>query len=380
MICLIKKLAAFAFIILISTFTFSVHAASARSYALIEQKSGRIISGSNYNQQLPMASTTKIMTGLLACESGRLDEIITVPAEAICVEGSSMGLVAGESITLRELVYGLLLESGNDAANVIAFTLGGSVPGFATMMNNKAEELSLPNTQFQNPSGLDAEGHYTTALDLARLGAFAMNNKDFATIVSTKKISISYNGSKNGRSFYNHNRLLGSYDGELGIKTGFTKKSGRCLVSCAEQNGVKLVLCTLDDPNDWEDHRQLLNYGFNTLKCTNVLVSPPQLVANIVGGKGDNAIVTYAPEVLVPLAQGESVRVTMQVNMNRFYYAPVAKGCKLGEIAFYLDGNEIANTDILCCDDVALLPKKLNPIVSLFGSIGKFFKSLFGIK
>jgi D-alanyl-D-alanine carboxypeptidase len=184
-----------------------------------------------------MASTTKIMTGLLACESGRLDETFTVPAEALKVEGSSMGLVAGEKLTLRELTYGLLLESGNDAAGAIACLMDGSIPAFAERMNRRAGELSLTGTHFANPSGLDDAAHYTTALDLARLGAVAMKNAEFSAIVSTYTARVPYNGIQSGRLLCNHNELLNLYEGTIGIKTGYTRRSGRCLVSCAVRNG-----------------------------------------------------------------------------------------------------------------------------------------------
>jgi serine-type D-Ala-D-Ala carboxypeptidase (penicillin-binding protein 5/6) len=258
---------------------------SARSYALVEMTTGRLITGCNINQRLPMASTTKIMTGLLACESGKFDQVFTVPDEAVSVEGSSMGLRAGEKITLRNLTYGLLLESGNDAANTIATCLGGTVPEFVNRMNKRAEELHLTNTHFVTPSGLDHPEHYTTAIDLARLGAMAMKNSEFAKIAATAKVQIPYDGNENGRTLYNHNELLETYDGAIGIKTGFTKKSGRCLVSCAQRGGVTLVAVTLHSSDDWNDHKKLLDYGFGVLKSCSLFTDCPQITAKVTGEK-----------------------------------------------------------------------------------------------
>lgn len=356
----------------------SAAAVSARSYALVEQTTGRVIAGSNMDTRLPMASTTKIMTGLLACESGQLDKTFTVPPEALTVEGSSMGLLPDEKLTLRTLVYGLLLESGNDAANSIAMLLGGSVDGFAAQMNAKARALQLGNTHFANPSGLGADGHYTTALDLARLGAYAMKNPDFAQIVGTKRITVSYDGVQNARTLVNHNRLLGSYDGEIGIKTGFTKKSGRCLVSCARRGGVTLVLATLDDPDDWRDHAALLDQGFSVLQARPLLTAPVERRVRVAGGVQGTVTVRCDPSVSAALRADEAGKVSMQVRLPGKVNAPVQAGQKLGELRFTLDGKEIAHGDFLAIAAVMKAPPKPNPFVSFFAAVGGFFTRLFG--
>ncbi|MDR3552064.1 MAG: D-alanyl-D-alanine carboxypeptidase, partial [Clostridia bacterium] len=277
----------------------------AKGAALVEMTSGRLLYGKNESLRLPMASTTKIMTGLLACESGRLGETVTVPAAALRVEGSSMGLQENERITLRDLTYGLMLESGNDAANAIAIALAGSTSAFAAKMNLRAESLGLSGTHFVTPSGLDAADHYTTALDLARLGAYAMQNADFAAIVSTQKIRVTYDGKSNGRLLVNHNRMLSLYDGAVGIKTGFTKKCGRCLVTCAKKDGVCLVVCTLNDSDDWDDHKKLLDYGFSLLKSEKLLQSvAPKVTANVVGGTADTVALQYNTQVTAALRDG----------------------------------------------------------------------------
>lgn len=357
---------------------FRAAAVSARSYALVEQTTGRMIAGGNTDTRLPMASTTKIMTGLLACESGRLDQTVTVPPEALSVEGSSMGLVPDEQLTLRTLVYGLMLESGNDAANAIAMLLGGSIDGFAAQMNQKAEALHLDNTHFANPSGLGADGHYTTALDLARLGAYAMSNPDFAQIVSTKRITVSYNGIRNGRTLVNHNRLLGTYDGEIGIKTGFTKKSGRCLVSCAKRGGVELVLATLDDPDDWRDHTALLDEGFSMLQSRSLLSAPVERSIRVTGGVRKFVTVRSDAAVSAALRSDEAGRVAMRVNLPGKVAAPVKAGQKIGELVFTLDGKAIARSPLLASGPVAKTPPRPNPFLAFFRMIGAFFSHLFG--
>lgn len=358
---------------------FEADAISAKAYVLMEQNSGRVISASNENTRLPMASTTKIMTGLLAVESGKLDNTYSVPAEALRVEGSSVGLIAGENLTLRDLVYGLMLESGNDAANAIAIILGGTSDKFVEMMNLRAKNLKLENTHFCNPSGLYNENHYTSARDLAKLAAFAMKNKDFEKIVSTKSIRIPLNGVKDGRLLKNHNDLLGSYDGAIGVKTGFVKKSGRCLVSCARRNGVELVAVTLDDPSDWKDHKQLLDSGFSQLKAYKLLSVAPEMTANVVGGTQDKVPVCYDKDTLGALKNGESGRLKLQVELDKFYYAPVKKGQKLGKMVFTADGVEIAETDITAACDIPLQGKKpiaTGFIQNIWNKITSFFATV----
>lgn len=358
--------------------TLHCQAISARSYALVEQSTGRMLAGQNINTRLPMASTTKIMTGMLACESGKFDTVYTVPEEAIRVEGSSMGLVAGEKITLRDLTYGLLLESGNDAANTIAYCLSGSIPEFIKKMNSRAQELGLNNTHFVTPSGLDDKEHYTTSLDLARLGAKAMQNKEFAKIVSTYKAYITYNGIKDGRVLLNHNELLKTYDGAIGIKTGFTKKSGRCLVSCATRNGVTIVAATLHGPDDWNDHKQLLNYGFSVLKCCPLFSSYPDITEKVTGGKEKQIKCSYNRDLSAGLKNDEAGRVKMEIRMPKSVRAPVKQGQKIGEIVFTLDGAVVAKTDVVSVSSVApIINVKKNPaslITDFLKSFNLFLK------
>lgn len=330
--------------------TSKCYAISAGSYALIEASTGRVIKNQNSDGRFPMASTTKIMTGLLACESGKLDTIVTVPKEALKVEGSSMGLLPDEKISLREIVYGLLLESGNDAANAVAYCLDGSIAKFAERMNARAVELGLLNTSFENPSGLDGTKHYTTASDLARLGAAAMQNEEFKKIASTYTKRVSYNGVKDGRLLCNHNEMLKLYKGCIGVKTGYTKKSGRCLVTCAERDGLMLVAATLNCHDDWNGHTELLNYGFEKLKRQSLFTDSPELSVNIIGGYKESIKCRYDKDITAYLSAEEKQQVKMKVYFPSFIYAPVTAGQKVGRIIFEMDGSVLAETDILAAE------------------------------
>ena len=216
------------------------YAISAQSAVLIDGTSGRILYEHNAYQKLPMASTTKIMTGLLACESGKLSETVKTSAFASGTEGSSLWLKVGEEQSLEDLTYGLMLKSGNDAAVSIAEYLGGNTDAFALLMNKRAKEIGAVNTNFKNPHGLDHEEHYTTAYDLALIAREAMKNETFRKIVSTKTYSIPMQNEKWDRHLKNHNKLLWQYEGCNGIKTGYTKKCGRCLVSSAKKGGLEI--------------------------------------------------------------------------------------------------------------------------------------------
>lgn len=239
---------------------------SAKATALYDMGSETFLFTKNENTRLSMASTTKIMTALVAIENADLDKKVVVDDRAIGIEGSSIYLKAGEEITIKSLLYALMLRSANDAAEAIAYEICGSIDTFADLMNEKAKSLGLNDTNFKNPHGLDAENHYTTAHDLAIISAAALKNPIFQDITSTKKIEIE--SSLENRILVNHNKLLTLYDGCIGVKTGYTKKSGRSLVSAAKKGDSMLVCVTIDAPDDWNDHKKLLNYGFSKLNAT----------------------------------------------------------------------------------------------------------------
>jgi serine-type D-Ala-D-Ala carboxypeptidase (penicillin-binding protein 5/6) len=264
------------FALLIAFFPEKVQASfsvSAQSAILIEQSSGRVLYEKNANKKMRIASITKIMTAILAVESGKMDEMVTVSDKAVRAEGSSVYLVPGEKIMLRDLVYGLMLRSGNDAAVAIAEHVGGSLEGFVFLMNQKAEEIGMKNTHFANPHGLDDhENHLSTSYDMALLTRYAMNNEEYAKIAGTKVHSAPHPTEKWDRKWRNKNRLLTElYDYTTGGKTGFTKRAKRTLVTTATKGELNLIAVTLNGPDDWNDHINMYETGFKTYQLAEVL-------------------------------------------------------------------------------------------------------------
>ena len=241
----------------------------AEAAALWDADNDTLMFAENEQKRLPMASTTKIMTAIVALEQGDPDALVKIPAGAVGVEGSSCYLKEGEILSLRSLLYALLLQSANDAAEAIAIHLAGSTEAFAVLMNLKASELGLGNTHFDNPHGLDSKGHYTTAADLCRLADYCMQNETFCEIWGTASICIPLSEQEKAampRHLYNHNKLLRSYAHCVGGKTGYTMRCGRCLVTAAKENGKTLIAVTLNDRSDWADHVLLYKYGFEQLR------------------------------------------------------------------------------------------------------------------
>lgn len=321
---------------------------AARAAVVMEYESGRVLFEKNADTKLPMASTTKIMTTLLTLESGDLDEWFTVDSQAIKVEGSSMGLTEGRIVSKRILCYGMMLPSGNDAANASAVAVAGSIDGFAELMNRKAEELGLDNTHFVTPSGLDdyTDEHYSTAYDMALLTRAALNNDDFRDICSTRSISLNFG---NGDEFWlsNSNRLLSSCDGVIGVKTGFTDKAGRCLVSACERDGVTLICVTLSDPNDWYDHSNLYDYCFTLV--TSVELAGEDFFVPCAGDCfGDEFVFAASDSTSVVLPSGVDYanRIEKTVYLPRFIYLPVKCGETIGRVLYTLDGETVAMSDI----------------------------------
>ncbi len=324
----------------------------AKGYVLIEASTGRVIRGLNENEKLPMASTTKIMTALIALEQPNINEYFEVNETAIKVEGTSMGLQKGDKASFFALANGMLMASGNDAANAAAVKIGGSISGFAKIMNNRAAKMSLKNTNFVTPSGLNDENHYSTAYDMAILGREALKNTMFASICQRTKAQIEYGNPPYKRTLSNHNRLLTEYDGCIGIKTGFTKKAGRCLVSAATRDGVTLICVTLNAANDWQVHKDLFDYGFENVKKTKIDVSVDGISINIVGGVNKKSSVKTHIETTAPINSDEVKLLTKQVYINKFYYAPIREGDIVGEIKHYLNGNEVATTTLLANENI----------------------------
>ncbi|MEE0868120.1 MAG: D-alanyl-D-alanine carboxypeptidase family protein [Clostridia bacterium] len=332
-------------IIILNIYPAHSYAISAKSAIVIDSASKRVLYEKNAYEKLPMASTTKIMTGLLACESGRLEEIVTVSPNASGTEGSSLWLGIGEKMSLENLTYGLMLRSGNDAAVAIAEHLAGCSEAFAAMMTVRARDIGAMNTRFQNPNGLDAEGHYTTAYDLALISRFAMKNKKFAQIVATKNKTIPWEGSKWDRSLKNHNKMLWRYEGCNGIKTGFTKKCGRCLVTSAKRGDEQYICVTLNAPSDWEDHTQMLDDAFATYETKTVFPKNAKVTSYIYNKKKGNR---------VPLVCKEGYSIAVKENENittKIEYVENVKNIKKGEtgakVHIFLNNTEIDCIDLV---------------------------------
>lgn len=329
---------------------------SAKSAALMVADTRELLFGKNEYERRSMASTTKIMTSILALEAGEPDKTVKVTKQMVAVEGTSIGLQEGDIISLKDLVSGMLLESGNDAANATACALASFPQEFAEMMNQKAAEIGMSKTHFVTPSGLDNENHYSCAYDMALLGSYAVLNPQFKEISSQISMRVSYGTPACTRTFSNHNRLLKSYPGAVGIKTGFTKKSGRCLVSAAEQNGVTLVAVTLNAPNDWDDHKKLLDYGFSKMQNYS-LKSDYSMKIPIVSGTSDNIELCPQENSISVCTDKNDFRE--EIYLPRFIYAPVKAGDKVGEIRIKnTDGNEIKTISLLSKNTVEL--KKCN--------------------
>ena len=383
----IRHLAAFALTValllpVLSLPITAVEASAPQIYAgaavLIEAESGNVILSHNASSRLPMASTTKIMTALVALETASPDTRITVDAAAVGAEGSSVYLCAGEELTLEQLLYALLLESANDAALAIAIGLCGTAEAFADRMNQKAEALGLVDTHFVNPHGLDDEAHYTTAYELARLTQAALQNELFAQIVSTRRSTIPHAGNTDGRLLINHNKLLRTYPDCIGVKTGYTSRSGRCLVSAATRGGVTLIAVSLNAAGDWQLHSDMLDYGFTRYHAV-LLADADTYRASlpVVGGVRESVTLTNetALSVTLPVGHG-SIRTVVEA--PRFLYAPTVAGDAVATAHFYCDtdgdGHEelIASIPLIVCESVELQPDK-SPFAALWAWICGLF-------
>lgn len=321
-------------------FNVSAEAVSARSAMVLDAVSGRVLYDRDCDSRSLIASTTKIMTALVVCEQCNVLDRMRIPREAVGIEGSSMYLREGEVLTIQELLYGLMLSSGNDAAVALAIYCGGTVEGFAQMMNDKARVLGLSGTHFENPNGLDSPGHYSTARDLAVLAAYAMDNPVFAQTVSTKTVTIGQ------RCLRNHNKLLWLVEGADGVKTGYTKAAGRILVSSATRDGRRLIAVTINDPDDWQDHQALLEEGFRQYSLETVVSAGDVLgTVEIAGG---------VPEKVPVLAKGDFVyslsrddRPQIVISGKGLRYPPVVEGAEAGFAYVLLEGRAVGKVPLV---------------------------------
>lgn len=332
---------------------------SAGSAVVMDAHSGKVLWEKNSQAKSLIASTTKIMTALVVLENAPLDEIVTVSAEAVGVEGSSMYLTAGEELTVEDLLYGLMLLSGNDAAEALAYHVSGSIEDFAELMNRKADVLGLRNTRFANPHGLDSEDNYSNASDMARLAAYALQNEHFRRIVSSQSYSCGT------RRMTNHNKLLWDYEGAVGVKTGYTKKAGRILVGAAEKNGRQLISVTISAPDDWKDHRAMLDLGFSKYTCRQVLTAgTPVAELAVMNGLSDS--VSLIPSESISGYMLEDETVECQLFIPPFVYAPLDAGARMGSIKILVSGLEIGEVDLVTERAIGEIPSEKNILEKLF--------------
>lgn len=337
---------------------------SAQSAILIDADSGSVLYSKASDVRRGMASTTKIMTALIALETLDMNAVIDIPQEATGIEGSSIYLVPHEKLTVEELIYALLLQSANDAATALAIAISGSVEAFATLMNERADEMGLVDTHFTNPHGLYDDEHYTTAQELAVITRNALKNDVFAKVVATQKKTVST--LQNPRTLVNHNKLLRTYEGCVGVKTGFTKKTGRCLVSAAERDGLLLIAVTLDAPSDWQDHKNMFDFGFGGFESVLVYGA---------GAFSYSLPLTDAQKSHVRLTNACDIRLTMPKIrgnitqkielLHRFEFAPLTRGQELGRIT--VSFGEISASSPLVCTENAEQNRQKNIFEKLFG-------------
>ena len=323
---------------------------SAKSAVLYQPETDAFVFSKNADARLPMASTTKIMTALIALENSDLDEIVEICDSAVGVEGSSAYLKLGDALTMEELVYALLLQSANDAAVAIACHIGGDVAGFASIMNDRAARLKLTDTHFVNPHGLDDEEHYTTARELAIIAAEAMKNDEFKRIVSTYKKTFAT--EDRSRTYVNHNKLLRLYDDCVGIKTGFTRKSGRCLVGAAEKDGLLLITVTLDAPSDWNDHSAMLDYGYDKLErlCLANEFDHIYKLPVIDGVKKEVTVAnTDGAKIII---EKNHTDPDENIRLVRYAIAPIKRGDILGELIYSTNGETVARIPLVATESV----------------------------
>ncbi len=322
-------------------------AISAQAYVLMDAETGKVLKSHNEQARLPMASTTKILTALVAIENSDVNKLVKIDKKAVGIEGSSIYLRQGEEMKMLDLLYGLMLRSGNDAATAIAIEVGGSVEGFADMMNKKAKEIGALNSHFDNPHGLDSKTHYTTAYDLALISSKALENDILSKICATKTHKVPANNVSNDRIFVNKNKMLSSYDGAIGLKTGYTKKCGRCLVSGAERDGVKLVSVVLNAPSMWLDSSNLLDYGFNNYKKVEFIsANLSHGSVKVENGKVDSVNIKSEKGYTALVKKGEEDNYKLEISKEESVSAPVVRGQKLGEIKLYYKDELIFNESI----------------------------------
>ena len=343
---------------------------SAECACVIDMLTGRVIYDKNMQKTHTMASTTKIMTALVALENSNPDDIVTVSNNAAGEEGTSLYLKSGQKATMQDLLYGLMLQSGNDAAIAIAEGVAGNVTKFAQMMTERAKKIGAKNTSFKNPNGLDEEGHHTTAYDLALITKEAMKNERFSEIVSTKSKTI-LDGTQ---TVSNHNKMLRIYDGCIGVKTGFTKKSGRCLVTAAKRGEVGVIAVTLNAPDDWNDHKNMLDYAFSTTEYFPVILSGMTINAiTVKNGTSKTVEISAQKDFYITENKDDKFKnITVKCHIPKELIAPIYKGDKIGELSVYYKDELQTTIDLCASANVEFETKKHNDFLENFKKLLTF--------
>lgn len=339
----------------------NVKAISAKSAVVMDAVTGRVLYEKNSDSKSLIASTTKIMTALVVCEQCNVLDRVRIPKEAVGIEGSSMYLQAGEILTVQELLYGMMLHSGNDAATALAIYCGGTQEGFVQLMNDKARALSMDDTCFGNPHGLDHPDNYSTASDMAILAAYAMKNPIFAKTVSTGQIRVG------NRYLRNHNKLLWRVEGADGVKTGYTRAAGRILVSSAQRQGRRLIAVTISAPDDWNDHSIMLEKGFTEFSVKNIINEGDCIgYLPVAGSEQQQVSLISAASFSYAVTEKEQVEIVKQ--NEPFVYAPVAVGQEAGNAYILVDGNVVGKIPVVYGETLEQIPGEKKP----------FWQRLFG--
>lgn len=348
--------------VLIFAFTFNTTACakelslSAQAYVLYCVENGSVVLSQNENVRMKPASTTKVMTTLLALEAAKENDVLVKFKPDMIAEGSSMYLKNGDTVHLSDLAKGMMMASGNDAANAVALTLSDSFDDFSLLMNKKAEKIGMGSTHFVTPSGLDDENHYTTALDMAYLFSYALENEQFCEIAKSKSLDVNFLTPQKTVTYQNHNRLLSLYPHCIGGKTGFTKSAGRCLVSAARKDGVTLVCVTLNAGDDWNDHIKMYDYGFEKFGAVDTK-SAEKLSVSVVGGQKDS-VELFVKETTKAVTDKESIKdIKRTVYLPSFLYAPVTFGDYVGTVCYTLGDEVLASYPLYAQSNVDVKKK-----------------------
>lgn len=319
----------------------------AKAAIVVDGITGKVLYSKNAEEQRYPASTTKIMSLIVALEHGNLDDVVTASHNAAATEGSSLWLTEGEQLKVIDLLYGIMLISGNDATVAIAEHISGSVEKFAQLMTEKAHAIGAKDTHFANSSGLPDPKHFTTAHDLARITAYGYKNPMFSEIVSTKHKVIPWAGKEFGRDLYNEDRMLWLYEGGNGVKTGYTELAGRCLVSGAKRNQIQLITVVLDSDTMWDDSIALLDFGFSQVK-PKTIVNQDDIMKTIrvLNGKSEVVKLVASNDLVVPISEHDEGEFSTLVDAPNKVEAPVIKGQKIGVLRVLYQNKEIATVDL----------------------------------